>query len=218
MRLLVLSLASGERSLHPLVPVLTRAPFVDAAWMIDWAEPAAENSIVLLRVVGDQKSFERVLAAEPVVLDYEITAVDESSFYAYVESVTTDIERDVWRAFTQDRSLLVPPLKYNDDGTITCRIVGSADELGAALADVPDGIEATVERVGAVQGLPGDVPATLTDRQLAAVRAARDVGYYEVPRQATAADVADDLNCSPSTASEHLRKAEARLVEAFLKG
>ncbi|WP_370628387.1 helix-turn-helix domain-containing protein [Halorientalis salina] len=54
----------------------------------------------------------------------------------------------------------------------------------------------------------------LTDRQQEAVRAAIDHGYYEVPRSGSVEDVAAALDCAPSTASNHLRKAEARLAEA----
>ena len=45
------------------------------------------------------------------------------------------------------------------------------------------------------------------------VAAARDLGYYDLPREATHADVAERLGCAPGTASEHLRKAEAKLVD-----
>lgn len=48
------------------------------------------------------------------------------------------------------------------------------------------------------------------------LRAALEAGYYAVPREASRADVAAALGCAPSTASEHLRKAERRLVRTFL--
>jgi predicted DNA binding protein len=57
----------------------------------------------------------------------------------------------------------------------------------------------------------------LSDRQREAVRAALDIGYYDQPRGATHEDVAAALDCAPSTASEHLRKAEAELVRAAMR-
>jgi hypothetical protein len=50
------------------------------------------------------------------------------------------------------------------------------------------------------------------DRQREAITAASEVGYYDVPRTGSVAEVADRLGCAKSTASNHLRKAEARLV------
>ncbi|MDX1748003.1 MAG: helix-turn-helix domain-containing protein, partial [Halobacteriales archaeon] len=42
---------------------------------------------------------------------------------------------------------------------------------------------------------------------------ARERGYYAWPRGTTAADLATDLGVSKSTVLEHLRKAEARLLD-----
>lgn len=56
----------------------------------------------------------------------------------------------------------------------------------------------------------------LTDRQQEVLERAFRAGYYEVPRDATLATVADDLGVDKSTASETLRRAEARLVAYHL--
>jgi predicted DNA binding protein len=54
----------------------------------------------------------------------------------------------------------------------------------------------------------------LADRQAELVEIALELGYYAVPRTASHEDVAGAAGCVPSTASEHLRKAEATLVRA----
>jgi len=41
-------------------------------------------------------------------------------------------------------------------------------------------------------------------------------GYYAVPRRASLADVADTLGCAGSTASNHLRKAETRVMRRLV--
>lgn len=56
----------------------------------------------------------------------------------------------------------------------------------------------------------------LTDRQQEVLERAFRAGYYEVPRDCTLASVAADLGVDTSTASEVLRRAEARLVERHL--
>ncbi|NEU57192.1 helix-turn-helix domain-containing protein [Halorussus sp. MSC15.2] len=53
-----------------------------------------------------------------------------------------------------------------------------------------------------------------TERQQEAVETAVAVGYYDVPRTATHEDVAAELACAPSTASEHLRKAESKVLQS----
>ncbi|NIW27840.1 MAG: helix-turn-helix domain-containing protein, partial [Actinobacteria bacterium] len=76
----------------------------------------------------------------------------------------------------------------------------------------PEAVSVEVREIGAVSG--PNPAARLSDRQREAVEAGLELGYYEVPRAATHRDVADRLGCSPSTASEHLQKAEAKLVRA----
>lgn len=53
----------------------------------------------------------------------------------------------------------------------------------------------------------------LTDRQREALRTAYERGYFEIPRRATLADVAAELDVSTSAASERLRRAQTELIE-----
>ncbi|WP_436907734.1 helix-turn-helix domain-containing protein [Halosimplex marinum] len=61
----------------------------------------------------------------------------------------------------------------------------------------------------AASGLPTD---RLTRRQLEVFRLARDSGYYDWPREATAGELAAELGISTSTLHEHLHKVEAKLL------
>ncbi len=56
----------------------------------------------------------------------------------------------------------------------------------------------------------------LTDRQTAALAAAVEMGYFDSPRRASIEDVAARLGISPSTAVEHLRKAEKKVLESYV--
>jgi hypothetical protein len=56
----------------------------------------------------------------------------------------------------------------------------------------------------------------LTTRQREAVRTAYDLGYFDVPRGTTLADVADELDITPSSCSERLRRAQTELVESHV--
>lgn len=57
---------------------------------------------------------------------------------------------------------------------------------------------------------PGD---GLTDRQHEALRIAYERGYFDIPRQASLEDVAAELDISPSSVSERLRRAQTQLIE-----
>ena len=57
----------------------------------------------------------------------------------------------------------------------------------------------------------------LTDAQRAAVRTASEMGYFDIPRQASLEDVADELGISASSCSERLRRAQTHLVETHFE-
>lgn len=61
----------------------------------------------------------------------------------------------------------------------------------------------------------GNLAGDLTQRQLAVLQAAVRAGYYASPRRASAEQLAAQLGVSTSTLTEHLRKAEGRLLERF---
>ncbi len=58
----------------------------------------------------------------------------------------------------------------------------------------------------------------LTDRQREVLDAAIRKGYFEVPRDCTLAELADELGIDKSTASTVLRRGESRLLEWHLTG
>ncbi|ELY56380.1 helix-turn-helix domain-containing protein [Natronococcus jeotgali] len=53
----------------------------------------------------------------------------------------------------------------------------------------------------------------LTEEQLAVLETAYDHGYFDIPREASATDLAEELGVAQSTASERLRTAERTLLE-----
>lgn len=58
--------------------------------------------------------------------------------------------------------------------------------------------------------------STLTTRQLEVLETAHRMGHFERPRAATVTDVAEALEVSPSTASEHLAVALRKVLDGVL--
>lgn len=56
----------------------------------------------------------------------------------------------------------------------------------------------------------------LTARQREVLQTAYDMGYFDHPKRGNAGDVAEALDISPSTFSEHLAVAQQKLLEAIL--
>lgn len=65
---------------------------------------------------------------------------------------------------------------------------------------------------------PGPGPtAALTDKQVGALVLAHQAGYYQWPRSSSASDLASRLGLSSSAFLDHLRHAEAKLIDAVMQ-
>lgn len=88
------------------------------------------------------------------------------------------------------------------------------DVLDTVIEAAGDRIGVSLERVTTL-GEEGDAPIAqrwdLTPAQEAAIRAAIAAGYFKVPRDATASEVADDLDISKSAFLERLHRGQGSL-------
>jgi len=83
--------------------------------------------------------------------------------------------------------------------------------------EIDDTTGVTFVRVGdANDATPDDDDASLTPEQDAALRTAVEHGYYQTPREIETYELAEELGIPGSTLSYRLRRAEARLAEAYV--
>ncbi|WP_336037756.1 helix-turn-helix domain-containing protein [Halobacterium yunchengense] len=196
---------------HPMHDFLVEDPRMDREELWSWSF-VGETPTVLFRVFGAREPYRERIAAVAGVEDFQLTDADgDGAFYALVRAAPTDDEWEWMLAFAQASLLVVPPVVYTDDGDAVFEVVGDADDLRGLLEALPASVDATVERVGEYDR-PRGSGASLTDRQREVVAAAVDLGYYDVPREATLEDVAAELDVAASTVSDHLRKAEAEVM------
>lgn len=132
--------------------------------------------------------------------------------YVYLRDEGTDDSRFLFQSLSRDGILMVGPIEYDETGA-TFTVVGEDRVLSRAHESVPDRFDVTIEGVGGAQPAV-DPTSELSDRQREAARVGVELGYFDVPRQASHEDVARVLECSPSTAAEHLQKAQSRLVRS----
>jgi predicted DNA binding protein len=196
---------------NPMHTFITETAGFEQAELLIWNFSRRELDVLLFRVGGPIDPYREAITAAQFVTDYDLTPIDADSFYAYVEHETRDSDRQLRNSFEGKHVVLVPPVVYDADGTTRLRIVGRADALEAVIETVPDAIDVTVESIGEYRG-PSQGTLDLTDRQREVARTAVEMGYYDVPRDASVADVAARLDCAASTVSDHLRKAERAVM------
>lgn len=210
-----LTLRPGDTTIHPVYDLITGgADYLSTVEVINWN--VAHTPVgILHRIEGNRAAFAADLNEIPQVVDYDITSIDEDSFYIYLRDTTTPTASQLFETFSRGSFIMVQPIEFNQDGTVTITGIGPASVLQAAIDGIPDGIEVDIEEIGGPEVSRDTVTARLSDRQHAAIVAGINAGYYEIPRQATHSDVAATMECASSTASEHLRKAESKLITAL---
>jgi len=210
-----LTLRFDEETIHPMHRFVAESDAFESYRLVhgNFAGEGDDNAFVF-HVVGDADVYEAALADTDRVSDYELARTGEGTFTVYVRDLPADVDARLLEGFTRDSLVVLPPLEYRSDWTVRFSVVGESADLRAALEGVPDGVETTVDRVGEYDGADAAVGA-LTARQRETLQVARELGYFEVPRTAGVEDVAAELDCAPGTAAEHLRKAEATVMDAL---
>lgn len=166
-------------------------------------------------VGNDRDSFERAVAADPTVADANRLAAFKG--------------QQLYRFTYADTALLLSPavttqggLIHNatatDNGWLFTLEVPNRDALTAIWEYATDR-DITWELVELRdRATPGsDTSYGLTDVQRETLVMAFEQGYFDDPREATLADLADALGVSPSAAGGRLRRGLASLIQATLR-
>ena len=204
-----------EAEIHPMYDVLANAPFVERATAMQ-VNFTGEELGILHYVEVDIAAFVAAAAEVDAVVDYELEPAGDGAFYAYVHDETTGDLRAMFDPLTDSALVIVPPIIYHEDGTVTLSVFGPDAVIQDAFDAIGPPVRVEIEEVGGLGALAALAETRLSARQREAAAAALDLGYYAVPREASHEDVADAIGCAPSTAAEHLRKAESKLLRSVL--
>lgn len=169
-------------------------------------------------VAGDRDALADALDDADGVARYDLAGADGDYAYVYTRETATPANRAFRATFTRDSLVTTLPVVYRAGGTASFTVVGRPGDLQDALAEAREVGDVAVERLGDYDPRDAGHASALTDRQREALAAGVAVGYYDVPRTGSQSDVADELGCAPSTAAEHLQKAEAALVREAVRG
>lgn len=110
---------------------------------------------------------------------------------------------------------LTEEVVVHEDG-FSFDLMGPHDAISELLADYRDaGAEVTLHAIQEYRADERPLDA-LTSRQSEVLRAAYEMGYYDVPRSASTEELAAELDLDASTVSEHLQRAEQNLLSTVL--
>ena len=172
--------------------------------------------LALVRVDPDELFEEGPTEATAEPFRREVVETGDGRWYVYQHCRPTDRARELLEILNDHRMMIVFPITFEEDAGVTVEVIGSESDVQDGFDALPPDVRrrTSIERVGDYSPGRTGVGSALTERQREVLDAATAVGYYDVPRRGTADDVAEAVGCAPSTASEHLRKIEARILPA----
>jgi len=206
------SVTYPDRFVHPLQRRLVEMTPISRAELLMWSP--TDDATTLFWCDGDREATEQLVTGLDSLLGH--TAIDVSDGTClFLRQADYEFAPALLETVADAAVIFLPPVVFLETGEVQFEAAGESAALSTFYEDLSDLGVVTVEQVHAFERR--STPSALTDRQRAALEAAVSVGYYEVPRNGTVADVAAVLECSSSTAGELLRKAEAAVVTGFLE-
>jgi DNA-directed RNA polymerase specialized sigma24 family protein len=201
---------------HPVGAAIARDPHLTPE-AIHRMDDLGDGTVTMLaEASGDAGRYRSILAEAPEVHEFTVADGEGDTAYGYSRTGTNEL---VEYMLARDRELELVrdmPIELTDDGSQRVTLVGTEEAFARAGYDPPEGVDITIERTGQYHPEGGRLLDTLTARQREVLEAATAAGYYETPRDATHEDVAERLDCSPATVSEHLQKAERAVFTALV--
>ena len=153
-------------------------------------------------------SLERYLANLPEIRRYSILSRGSDR----AEVVTWAEQSSILEHLLKTNCVFIGPTVVRD-GVENWQIMApSRKELQKAIARLEGHAEIAYIRSSG----PDHSSEGLTERQAAALAAAIEMGYFDSPRRASIENVARRMGISASTAVEHLRKAEKKVLESYV--
>jgi len=197
--------------------ILACSSAVNEARLHDSNVSKIDSPTALYEVDGDVTRTRKLLRGSPDVREVTATRITEGRFNLLVVFDTTEatVFGDALRTVSQKGLTVAKPVVYRD-AEVHLRVVGESETLRNAVGNLPEEMAAEVVSVGEFDRGRGEPASGLSDRQREAIVAALDLGYYDCPRGATHADVAERLGCEPNTATEHLQKAESKILNEVM--
>jgi predicted DNA binding protein len=116
------------------------------------------------------------------------------------------------------------PTRLENGGECFDLLVDDREELSTAIDLLDEFGNVTLERISEDfrhEIVPStaewqELLSTIPPRQRELLNRAAQQGYFEIPRQITLEELADEMGITKTTASNHLRKAERQMIEFLL--
>ena len=216
MRYFDLTLTPEDGSIHPVDRAIAANAAVTRQAIMHFDALADGSAILLYRLEGNPDPLIETLSDHPDVLAHDLMDLEDDGFHLYLHVSPDGSARKLMDLAEEYALIIETPFEFIHGNSVRMTVIGDHDTLRSAIEELPGSLTVSVDQVGTYAPDRRDTLSALTDRQLEVFRTAVELGYYEIPRRATHKEIADSLECAPSTVDEHLRKAESRVLQSLV--
>lgn len=204
-----------NEGLHPVDQQIADHPDIARELLHNVNLLADDTIVTLYQLSGDAAALESILTDSTMVRMYHLSEADDA-IHAYIHVEAHDRLVGLLSMFREFEFIFDTPLEYTRRGGLRVTMIGDVGSFQQAIPDVPDGIRIKLLKTGTYEPNTDRLFSQLTDRQQEILETAVDMGYYNVPREVTHADIGDELGCTGGTVGGHLRKIEAKLLSQIV--
>lgn len=141
--------------------------------------------------------------------DWELVSAEEHSYVYVIEVEALEMPEETALDHEDLVGMCDPTVV---DRGLLLSLVGSQEAIRDVLRNFEEaGIVPELQRLGDYEGGKQTLEA-LTNRQLEVLQTAYELGFYDVPREATIDDIAAEVGINGGTVSEHLQRAERNIL------
>lgn len=203
-----------EAGFHPANTLLASEPSITRVAIYHIHRLPDGTLVLLYELHGDLDRACDVLSGHSDVISCEITGEEEG--LAYLQGRPTPSVVSLFEFVDRSRLVLEMPLRHVEGG-VQFTFVGDEQAVGTAVDAIPDDYSATIVGTGDYEPTQSSLFAKLTRRQRAVLSVASEQGYYDIPRETTQEQIAQELEVTPETVNEHLRKIESKILPRIIR-
>lgn len=169
------------------------------------------TAVVIFELDGDLDVIRDVLTTQEEVLEYNISETRDNH-HVYIHFEPNETVSQLLTITNEYELVLDTPMIYTHRGGLRVTVIGEESIIRESMPAIPSDLRLKLEQIGEYEPVTDRLFSLLTERQQEILQEAVNQGYYNVPRQVTHQDIAEELDCSGGTVGEHLRKIEAKLL------
>ncbi len=216
MRYFDFTVTPNDGTLHPVETRMAESATVKRIAILHIDLLGDGTGVLLYKLEGTPTDLMGAIEDHSEVLAYDLLEATDEDFHLYLHVTPGDPVATMMKLAQEYALMIDTPIEFTDRGAVKITLVGDHNMVRQAMDQLPDDVAVSVDEVGAYSPDRRDMLSMLTDRQLEVFQKAVELGYYEIPRRTTHEEIAEHLECAPSTVDEHLRKAESRVLRGLV--